>query len=187
MTSPEGGLSHRVDQFDSHFGNRTGIRRDRHPICFCSARGIQFCCKPITLVRKLEIKVEFVFSGPAGGKHCRTEFRHLISISYEACGVGDWFAVSRRSLHHYTIDNPFLQLILREGGFCFFPYIQYLWRFLHLSKPFSDHLIFPIFTPFILCLAPDSPFCWDLVRNSSGKLYPCHTGSYAKSTFWWLC
>ena len=31
-----------IDQFNSRFGYRTGIRRDRHPICFCSAQGIHF-------------------------------------------------------------------------------------------------------------------------------------------------
>ncbi len=77
----------------------------------------------------------------------------------------------------------FSRIILREGGFCFCPYIQGLWRICHLSKPFSDHLIFPIFQPFILCLAPDSPFCSDLVRNASGKLYPCPVRVYVKSSF----
>ena len=77
----------------------------------------------------------------------------------------------------------FSRIILREGGFCFCPYIQGLWRICHLSKLFSDHLILPIFQPFILCLAPDSPFCSDLVRNSSGKLYPCFSRSCGNQHF----
>lgn len=64
----------------------------------------------------------------------------------------------------------FSRIILREGGFCFCPYIQGGWRIYHFLKPFSDHLIFPIFPPFILCLAPDSPNCSDLIRFASGKL-----------------
>ena len=75
-------------------------------------------------------------------------------------------------------------IILRDDGFCFYPYIQGFWRFLHFSRPFSDHPIFPIYPPFILCLAPDSPFCSDLVRNASGKLYPCSARLFAKSPFW---
>jgi hypothetical protein len=75
-------------------------------------------------------------------------------------------------------------IIHRDDGFSFCPYIQGLWRICHLVKLFSDPLIFPIFPPFILCLAPDSPFCSDLVRNASGKLYPCPARLFAKSPFW---
>ena len=54
------------------------------------------------------------------------------------------------------------RIFFREGGFWFYAYIQVRWRICYLSRPFSGHLVFSIFPPFILCLAPDSPFHSDL-------------------------
>jgi hypothetical protein len=51
-------------------------------VVFAHRKVSGFFCKPVTLVRLLEIKGEFGFSGPVGGKSCDTEFRYLISMSY---------------------------------------------------------------------------------------------------------
>jgi hypothetical protein len=74
-------------------------------------------------------------------------------------------------------------IILRDDGFSFCNYILLFWRLYHLSKPFSGQPVFSIFQPFILFLSPDSPFCSDIVRNASEKLYPCAARVCTKSPF----
>jgi hypothetical protein len=41
-------------------------------------------------------------------------------MSYEEWGIRDWFALSGRRLHHYTVDNPSLRAHLPGGWVLFF-------------------------------------------------------------------
>ena len=111
-----------------------------------------------------------------------TDRTGLKSDIISGCYRFEWSTPAASTIIQLT--TRFSRILIREGGFCFCPYIQGLWRFSHLSKPFSVHHIFPIFPPFILCLAPGSPFCSDLVRFASGNLYHYLSRTYAKSPFW---
>jgi hypothetical protein len=61
MTSPEGGLFHWADEFDSHLGTEPASESRIQSRCG-STQGIRFYCKPVTLVRCREIGGETRFS-----------------------------------------------------------------------------------------------------------------------------
>jgi hypothetical protein len=83
-----------------------------------------------------------------------------------------------------NLQSPtrFSRSIHKEGGIFFALYSRGFNGFdIFLTVLRSPY--FPVFQPFILCLPPDSPFYSDLVRNASGKLYPCSSRSYVKLAF----
>ena len=96
----------------------------------------------------------------------------------------DWFALSGRRLHHYTVANPFLQDPYPGGRVLFLPLYS---RPLALFPSFKTILRSPYFSHFPTLhslFGPWFPFCSDLVRFASGKLYPCPARAYGKSPFW---